>query len=156
MKKIELHRILIIILFLLLSSTIQISWANKQKNSDEFADISITLISPNRTFPVQACSFKSMMVCTILLWLMDPMTPGILNITNNSSTITATNIDVVLPSALEEGTFVQKSRAGCNIVPPGSTCTISFLPISGPVAPQPVPITGNKIRPATFNLGIVP
>lgn len=156
MKKIELHRILIITLFLLFSSTMQTSWANKQKNSDEFADISITLISSNRTFPVQACSFKSMIACTILLWLMDPMTPGILNITNNSSTITATNIDVVLPSALEEGIFVEKSPAGCNIVPPGSTCSISFFPISGPVPPQPVPIIGNKIRPATFNLGIEP
>lgn len=154
MKKKHLNRILLITLSLLFFSTIQISWANQQKSSDELADTSITLISDSKTAPVAVCSLKSMMTCTIILNINIPAASGILKITNNSSFITAYNIDAILPGSLVND--VTKSRDGCDIVQPHSLCTITFWPSAfapAAIPPQPVPITGTNIQPTIFYLG---
>ncbi|AMP89614.1 hypothetical protein [Legionella pneumophila] len=152
MKTIRLFTISMIAFFLLLSSITHTVWAEKPGHSKKMAETTITLISNNKIDSIANCSLQSITSCTILLHLANPGTPGILHVTNHSSVVTATHIEAVLPSSLEF--LVDVIESGCDVVPPGSTCSIYFFPISGPISPQPVQLIGDNIRTTTFYLGI--
>ncbi|HAT1801545.1 Uncharacterised protein [Legionella pneumophila] len=152
MKTIRLFMLSMITHFLLTCSVIHDVWAEKTLNPEKLANTTITLISNNKNASIANCSLQSVTSCTILLHLANPGTPGILHVTNHSSFVTATNIEAVLPSSLES--LVNMVEIGCDEVPPGSTCSIYFYPVSGPISPQPVQLIGDNIRTATFYLGI--
>lgn len=79
--------------------------------------------------------------------------PGSFTITNNSTTITATNIEAVLPSGWSD---VVQDSSGCVSVAPGASCQISIAPGSSTHSQTSIQIEGSNTSIITAQLVIDP
>ncbi|MBY0545522.1 MAG: DUF1566 domain-containing protein [Gammaproteobacteria bacterium] len=78
-------------------------------------------------------------------------TPGYLTITNNSTTITATNIQATLPPSW---TDVTEDAGQCTSVAPGSSCQLAFLPGTTVYCPESVLIKGSNTTQISATISV--
>lgn len=85
--------------------------------------------------------------------ILDVNSTGMLTVTNNSTTITATAVMADITGALADAGVTQDS-SNCNSIAPGASCDLNFASVNIPVAVNQVPVTGTNTSITIGAIGV--